>query len=117
MTTQTIQWLPLCPAVDVGDDFGRQVILEGSPPLAVFKLGEDFCVTADTCSHGNASLCEGYVEGEEVECPFHAGKFNIRTGEATAFPCVDPIRTYRSRVNDGIVEVDAASLQDAPTPD
>jgi ethylbenzene dioxygenase ferredoxin subunit len=39
-------------------------------------------------------MTDGYVEGDEVECPFHGGRFNIRTGEPTAFPCVVPLQTY-----------------------
>jgi ethylbenzene dioxygenase ferredoxin subunit len=45
-----------------------------------------------------AWMTDGYVEGEEVECPFHGGRFNIRTGEPTAFPCVVPLQTYPVQV-------------------
>lgn len=97
-------WVPLCAAADVEAGCGTRVELAGQPPLAVFRLGDEFHVTADTCSHGNASLCDGFEENGEVECPWHAGKFNIRTGEATAFPATEPIRIYPARVRDGVVQ-------------
>jgi nitrite reductase/ring-hydroxylating ferredoxin subunit len=57
----------------------------------------------DTCTHGQASLSEGTIEGDEIFCPFHMGAFSIKTGEATAPPCVSPLRTYPVRVEgDGV---------------
>ncbi|MBC5763014.1 non-heme iron oxygenase ferredoxin subunit [Ramlibacter albus] len=72
----------------------KLVRLEGMPPLVLFRIAEEFFLLDDTCTHGNASLSEGDVCGSEVECPFHAGRFDIRTGQATRFPCTDPLRTY-----------------------
>ncbi|KRB83516.1 hypothetical protein ASE07_23760 [Noviherbaspirillum sp. Root189] len=101
-------WRALCPVGDVVPEAGTRVVVDGLPPLAVFLLDGEFFVTADTCSHGEASLCDGFVEGCEIECPWHAGKFDIRTGQATAFPAVEPIQIYRPSIRDGIlgVEVD-----------
>jgi nitrite reductase/ring-hydroxylating ferredoxin subunit len=104
-------WVPLCAVADVEADCGKRVVIDDQPPVAVFRLGEEFCVTADTCSHGAASLCEGYVEDGQVECPWHAGKFDIRSGEATAFPAVEPIRVFRSCVRDGVVHVIFATTE------
>ena len=63
-----------------------RVEVEGLPPLAVFQLDDGFYVTDDTCTHGEASLCEGFVEGDEIECPWHSGRFCIKDGKATALP-------------------------------
>ena len=80
-----------------------QVELEERPPLAVYNLEGDFYVTDDTCTHGDASLAEGDIEGDEIVCPFHLGKFDIRTGEVTAAPCSEPIQTYAVEIEDGTV--------------
>jgi nitrite reductase/ring-hydroxylating ferredoxin subunit len=45
-----------------------------------------------------------------IECPFHQGQFDIRTGEAVAAPCYEPIRTYPVRLADGILEVDVPDV-------
>ena len=103
-------WRPLVATVDVDVGTPKKIDLPGRPPLAVFHLeGGEFCVTDDTCTHGEASLCDGFVEGDEVECPFHSGKFCVRDGRATAFPCEEPIRVYPVRLVDGQVCIEAES--------
>ena len=74
--------------------------------LAVFNVDGSFHVTDDACTHGPGSLSEGYLEGEVIECNFHQGCFNVRTGAVVSPPCVVPIRTYTSVVEDGIVYID-----------
>lgn len=94
----------LCLASDVEQGEGLQVIIEGYPPLAVFHLEDgEFYVTDDTCTHGDASLADGEIDGCEVECPFHAGAFDIKTGEPCGAPCSIPLKTYTSFVRDGQV--------------
>jgi biphenyl 2,3-dioxygenase ferredoxin subunit len=63
-------------------------------------------VTDDTCTHGPGSLSEGFIEGDEVECDFHNGKFNIKTGAVAAPPCMIPIKTYPAVVEDGRVWIE-----------
>jgi nitrite reductase/ring-hydroxylating ferredoxin subunit len=87
--------LPLCKATDVPVDAGFRVCIDGFPPVAVFRVGGEYFVTNDTCTHGNASLADGELADEEIVCPFHLGSFNVRTGEPMAAPCVIPLRTYR----------------------
>lgn len=84
----------LCKRADVAPRSVKRVDVDGLPPLAVYNLGDAFYVTDDTCSHGQASLSEGYVEGREIECPWHGGRFEIATGKATLLPCSEPIATY-----------------------
>ena len=74
--------------------------------LAVFNVDGSFHVTDDACTHGPGSLSEGYLEGEVIECNFHQGCFNVRTGAVVSPPCVVPIRTYTSMVEDGILYID-----------
>ena len=76
--------------------------------LAVFNVDGAFYVTDDSCTHGPGSLSEGYIEGDVVECNFHNGAFNIRTGEVVLPPCMVPIRTYRTVVEDGTVFVEVS---------
>lgn len=69
--------------------------------LAVYKVEGAFYVTDDACTHGPGSLSEGFLEGEVIECNFHQGKFNVRTGEVVAPPCMIPIKTYKTVVDSG----------------
>lgn len=84
----------------------RQVEIAGRAAIAVYHLDGEFYATDDMCTHGDASLAEGDIEGGEIICPFHLGAFDIRTGEATVPPCVAPINTYAVHVDDGIVYVE-----------
>lgn len=93
----------LCNIDDVPDGGALQVALPDRPPLAVFRLDGRCFVTDDTCTHGNASLCDGDVEDGLVICPFHAGSFDIRTGAAVDRPCVKDLRTYEAMEDGGIL--------------
>lgn len=73
---------------------------------AVYAHEGRFYVTQDECTHGPGFLSEGLIEGCEVECPFHQGKFDFTTGQPTLAPCVDPLRTWTPRIHDGKVWID-----------
>jgi 3-phenylpropionate/trans-cinnamate dioxygenase ferredoxin subunit len=80
-------------------------VTDGVPaPVAVFRT-EDGTVYAidDTCTHQDASLADGWLEGCFVECPLHAASFDLRTGRPTCPPAKDPVRTHRVSVEDGHV--------------
>ena len=94
-------WRPLCAIGDVEEGMPRRVVVDGLPPLAVFQLEDGYFVIADTCTHGQASLVEGFIEGDQIECPWHAGRFCIRDGKAMAAPAVDDVRAWSARVVDG----------------
>ena len=51
------------------------------------------------CTHRGGPLGEGLLEGDEVECPFHQGRFNVKTGEAVQEPPTDPIPTYQVQLD------------------
>ncbi len=95
----------LCSADDISDGEPKRVLIDNFPPLAVYNVAGKFFVTDDTCTHGMASLTEGYQEGDQIECPFHGGAFDIKTGEPTAFPCSDPIKTYPVVEQDGDIYI------------
>jgi len=50
------------------------------------------------CSHGLAYLGDGELDGYNVVCPLHSGCFDVRTGAATRYPCVEPVDTYPIRI-------------------
>ena len=74
--------------------------------FAVFNVDGEFYVTDDMCTHGPGSLSEGYIEDDVVECNFHNGQFNIRTGEVVSPPCMVPVKTYPVTVADGKVMIE-----------
>ena len=98
--------LELCNAADVAPGTALKIETDGLV-LAVFNVGGQFYVTDDACTHGPGSLSEGYIEDDVVECNFHNGQFNIRTGEVVSPPCMVAVRTYPAMVVDGKVTIEA----------
>ena len=96
--------IPVCRLADLPR--GDAVRVDSTPPIAVFHTedGELFAID-DTCTHQDASLADGWLEGCEVECPLHASRFDLRTGRVDAPPAKKPVRTHAVSVVDGAVMV------------
>jgi 3-phenylpropionate/trans-cinnamate dioxygenase ferredoxin subunit len=75
-------------------------------PIAIFHVDGHFYATADVCTHEEASLSEGELEGEIVECPLHGARFNVRTGEVKSLPAVVWLKTYPVRLAGDAIEVE-----------
>ena len=74
-------------------------------PICLINLDGEFHALNDVCTHQEASLSDGSIEGDEIECPLHGGAFDIRTGQPVAFPVVVPVETYPVRVVGADVQV------------
>jgi 3-phenylpropionate/trans-cinnamate dioxygenase ferredoxin subunit len=95
--------IPVCAVGDLPD--GEAVRVEAEVPIAVFNVEGAFYAIDDTCTHQDASLADGWLEGCTVECPLHASCFDLRTGEPTGPPAKKPVRTHKVVVEDGKVYV------------
>lgn len=107
MTSPTVSTsrILLCRADEV--ESGRALKVEhGELTLAVYNVDGEFFVTDDACTHGPGSLSEGELYGDVIECNFHGGQFNVRTGEVVCPPCMVPVKTYKTVVEDGQVFVE-----------
>ena len=81
--------------------------------IAIFHTEEgEFYAVDDTCTHQDASLADGWLEGCEVECPLHASCFDLRTGKVSGPPAKTPVRTHRVVVQDGMIYVHAEIAAD-----
>ncbi len=97
----------LCAAETLAPGSAVRAELAGAA-YAVFNLDGRYYVTQDPCTHGPGALSEGFVDGEEIECPFHAGRFHIPTGRPAAPPCTEAIRVWTAEVVDGMICIDPA---------
>ena len=83
-----------------------RVVLDGVP-VAVFNVDGDFHAIGDTCSHEEASLSEGFIDEDIVECPKHGAMFHIPTGENRSLPATRPVPLFRAVVEGDELYVEA----------
>lgn len=100
----------LCDAAEVTPDTPVRVVVR-DVAYAVFNLDGHFYATQDQCTHGPGSLAEGFLMGAEIECPFHQGRFDVRTGRATAAPCTQALRIWTVHCIDGRLCIDPAEYR------
>jgi biphenyl 2,3-dioxygenase ferredoxin component len=100
--SKTEPLIDLCGTNDVGEGEALKVEARGLT-VAVYHVEGNFYVTDDVCTHGPGSLSDGFLDGFVIECDFHAGCFDIRSGEVVQPPCYVPIKTYAVTVQDGRV--------------
>lgn len=77
----------------------------GDRELALYRVDSIVYATDNLCTHGEARLCDGFLEGYGIECPLHQGVFDIRSGAALREPAELAIATYRVEIEDGDVYV------------
>lgn len=87
------EWMPVAHVDDVREGATFQTFC-GDEMVCLYRIGGRVYATQDTCSHGAASLSEGYVDGDRIECPFHQGLFHIPSGKAVGAPCTVDLRIY-----------------------
>ena len=95
------------PVANVGDiKPGEMKYVEVGPdeePVCLINLDGEFFALDDCCTHEDASLSDGEIIRDEIECPLHGGGFEIRTGLPASFPVVVPARMYDVRIEDDTI--------------
>lgn len=97
-----LQWIDATAVEEVPEDDVIGVLV-GDRDIALYNAGGEIFATDNICTHGHARLCEGFLDGHEIECPLHQGKFDIRTGAPTCAPVTEAIRSYPIRIEGGRV--------------
>ena len=70
----------------------------GEEEIVLCRAGKDVFALHNWCTHADARLSEGRLEGHELECPLHEGRFDIRNGKALCAPLDEDVRTFPIRV-------------------
>ena len=71
--------------------------------IALYTVGDAVYATDNICTHGHARLCDGFLEGHEIECPLHQGKFDVRSGQPMCAPASEALRSYPVKIEGGRV--------------
>jgi 3-phenylpropionate/trans-cinnamate dioxygenase ferredoxin subunit len=100
------RWVDVAPA-DAVPPGGYRVFDVDDTPIAVFNVDGELFAIHDVCTHDGEVLTGGPVEGTEIVCPRHGARFSLRTGEVLAPPAYEPVRTYRIRIDNGRLWLEA----------
>jgi p-cumate 2,3-dioxygenase ferredoxin subunit len=98
-SADTHEWMELGNTNDFAEGAVSQAKLPSAFPIAIYRVDGEFYITADRCTHGAASLSdEGELEDHVIECAWHYGTFDIRTGAALTLPCRVSLATFNTRI-------------------
>lgn len=90
-------WMDVMALVDVFEGEVMAVNVQGKE-IALYEVQGELYATDNLCTHGAARLSDGFLEGREIECPFHQGRFDVCTGKALCAPLTENIRVYSVRI-------------------
>lgn len=105
-------WHEVCRTDELGDEEVIQFLVDGEVPIAVYNVDGEFYATSDLCTYQHASLSDGFVADDEIECPAHQCRFHIVTGEVRAGPASEDLAAFTVRIHDQrvfVLHIDEAS--------
>jgi naphthalene 1,2-dioxygenase system ferredoxin subunit len=92
------QWIDVTATEDIPEDDVIGIDIAGKS-IALYRVEGEVFATDNLCTHGNAKLCDGFLEGHEIECPLHQGKFDIRNGKAMCAPLTEDVKIYPIKID------------------
>ncbi|MBA3887994.1 MAG: Rieske 2Fe-2S domain-containing protein [Acidobacteria bacterium] len=94
------------PEIDAGpaDDLqvGQMKLLRaGQERIVIGRTEQGFVAFDDRCTHRGATLADGALVCDTVQCPWHGSQFDVHTGAVRHGPADQAIQTYPLSVRDG----------------
>ncbi len=96
----------VCALSDLVQDSALRVEVDGVPIAVVLDGSGDVHAIGDTCTHGEISLSEGFVEGDTLECWAHGSAFSLLTGRPLNLPAYEPVPVYVVTIDGDDVLID-----------
>lgn len=96
----------ICAQDDIEVGTAVRVVIDGIPIAVVRDSAGDIHAIGDTCTHGDISLAEGFVEGDTLECWAHGSKFSAITGKPITLPAYEAVPVFTVSIVDGDVYLD-----------
>ena len=94
------------PLSELAPDAAKRVVLDGIPIAVVLDSAGTVHAIGDTCTHGDVSLSEGFVEGDTLECWAHGSAFSLRTGRPLNLPAYEPVPVYSVTIDGDDILID-----------
>lgn len=106
MTDDGGQWTKVASlsGLPAGQMIGVEV---GDKLIAIYNVDGEIFATENMCTHAFATLTDGTLDGDVVECPLHGGCFKVKTGEGLGPPVPSDLPTYPTRIVGDAIEVKA----------
>lgn len=98
--------IKVCSEADLEVGTAVRIVIDGLPIALVRDSAGVVHAIGDTCTHGDISLAEGFVEEKTLECWAHGSKFSLVTGKPTSLPAYDPVPVYPVTIVNGEVFID-----------
>jgi 3-phenylpropionate/trans-cinnamate dioxygenase ferredoxin subunit len=96
----------VCAVSELVQDEARRVELDGVAISVVLDSNGEVHAIGDTCTHGDVSLADGFVDGDTLECWAHGSAFSLRTGRPLNLPAYEPVPVFEVTIDGGDVLID-----------
>ena len=97
-------WVRAAGRADLAEGEALGVEVAGRS-IALYDADDRIYATDNICTHAYARLSDGWLDGEVIECPLHAARFDIRTGKVLDPPATEDLKTYEVRVVDNEIQI------------
>jgi nitrite reductase/ring-hydroxylating ferredoxin subunit len=97
-------WIRVAALAELPEGTTKLVEVNGND-VCLYNLGGTIYATQDMCTHAEASLADGFIDGDAIECPLHQALFDIRTGKVLNPPATEDLRVYPVRVDGDQIRV------------
>jgi 3-phenylpropionate/trans-cinnamate dioxygenase ferredoxin subunit len=96
----------VCSESEIAVDSPLRVVVDGVAIAIVKDSAGTVHAIGDTCTHGDISLSEGFVEDGTLECWAHGSRFELTSGKPLTLPAYEPVPVFRVQITNGDVYLD-----------
>jgi len=105
---ESAQWITVAQRAALGEGDMLGVEAAGKP-IVLYNIDGEIYATDNVCTHAFATLSDGWLDGDIIECPLHAGRFEVKTGKGLGPPIPCDIRTYPVQIVGEDIQVQVAA--------
>lgn len=84
---------------------GKKLVEADFIPIALFNVDGKIYAIEDVCTHDGGPLAEGELDGDQIECPRHGARFDVRTGKALRMPAYEDVEIFEVKIENGEIFV------------
>ncbi|WP_022880736.1 non-heme iron oxygenase ferredoxin subunit [Gryllotalpicola ginsengisoli] len=103
----------VCALDELAVNQAKRVVVDGVPIAVVRDADDNVYAIGDTCTHGDISLSEGFVEGQTIECWAHGSQFSLTSGKPLNLPAYEPVPVFEVEIADGEVLIDPSKKKES----